>query len=514
MAKVNITPEEAEDELAFRFLAQTELAEYGQYIYPWWKPAPLHELICKELEDVYQYIESNGEEGTQALIIEVPPQHGKSTIVSRIFPSWVIGKQPDTRIMLATYSAEFSTDHSTEVRAIIQSKKFAALFGDKSGTIEPVELSSDSFAKGNWSLAAPHRGGMLAVGIEGGVTGRPARLAIIDDPFKNREEANSPVERKKRLQWMTSSVVARIKKGTAVVLIHTRWHREDLIGEMIKAEMKDPKALKWKVVSLPAIPLEVDDYSVTQEDQDKAKLAGLFRPKSDPLGRLPGTWASLWPEEFPEYLLKQLKATFEASGNLEDWYSLYQQQPRPSDGVFFGDKMFHLMDHAPEGLTWFGYMDLAMGESERSDWNACARVAFDAESNFWVRDMVHIRDLDTFLETMEAIMVSPAEATTIWGVESVAFQKRIFNEFLKNEKLRGCTIYPQNVDKSKTDRARPVRARGLAKKLYVVRGAWVQSFLLEALDFPNGQHDDQIDTVSGGLEMAVNEKILEGPLVV
>lgn len=511
-----IAPEDAQAELAWRELSRRKLAEYGQYIYAWWKPAKFHELICDALEDVYRYIESDGAEGTQALIVEVTAQHGKSTLVSRIFPSWVLGKLPDVNVMLATYAADFSADHSKAVRQIIDGDRFSALFGGKSGQrMQPIELSGDSFAKGNWSLAEPYRGGMLAIGVEGGATGRPAKLIIIDDPFKNREEANSPAERRKRLRWMTSSIMTRIKKGTAIVLIHTRWHREDLIGEMLKAEATDPKAMKWKVLSLPALPLELDEYATSAEDQERARLTGLYRPMCDPVGRLPGSGEPLWPEQFPRELLDKIRSTLEANGQLSDWYSLYQQQPRPADGAFFGDKMFQVIDRAPEGLTWCGYMDLALGESERADWNTCARVAFDKDSNFYIRDMVRVHDLDSYVETMVDVMTSPVERGVIWGVETVAFQKQVFKEFMKNSRLRGVSIEARTVDKDKVSRARPVRSRGLAGKLYLVRGPWNQEFLSEAFDFPTGRHDDQIDTVSGGLEMAQDAALFtDGDLVV
>jgi len=516
MAGAVVSPEAAQAELARRKLARMRLAEYGQYIYDWWQPAQFHELICEELEEVYRYIETGGKEGTQALIVEVCAQHGKSTIVSRIFPSWVLGKQPDANIMLATYAADFSADHSKEVRNIIDGEPFAAVFGEKSGQrMRPVELSGDSFAKGNWSLNDPYRGGMLAIGVGGGATGRPANLIIIDDPFKNREEANSPTERKKRLKWMTSSIMTRVKKGTAIVLIHTRWHREDLIGEMLKAEETNPRAIKWRKLSLPAFPLELEEYAASTEEQKRAQLSGLYRPMEDPMGRLPGSRIPLWPDMFPRDLLEQIRATLEANGQLEDWFSLYQQQPRPSDGVFFGDAMFQVIERAPEGLIWCGYMDLAMGESDRADWNACARVAFDKDSNLYVRDMVYVHDLDSFLETIIDVMTSPAERGTIWGVESVAFQKKVFNDFTKDERLRGVSIEPRTVDKDKVSRARPVRTRGLAEKLYLVRGPWVQGFLSEAFDFPFGQHDDRVDTVSGGLEMADDAVLFtDGALVV
>lgn len=510
-----IAPKEARVELARRELARRRLAEYGRYIYDWWKPTRFHELICEELEQVYRYIETGGVDGTQALIVEVPPQHGKSTIVSRMFTSWVLGKIPDSNIMLATYSADFSSDHSKEVRRIIDSPEFAALFGEKSKSPKPVELSGDSFAKGNWSLEHPHRGGMLAIGVEGGATGRPANLIVIDDPFKNREEADSPTNRQKVKKWMTSSILSRVKKGTAIVLIHTRWHREDLIGEMLKSSQTDSRAIQWKVISLPVIPLQIEEYATSETDQKRAMLAGLYRPLKDPLGRLPGSGEPLWPDMFPREMLDQIRATLDANGQLSDWYSLYEQQPRPSDGVFFSDRMFQIIDRAPDNLVWCGLMDLAIGEKSTSDWNTCARVAYDAESNFYIRDMVRVHDIDSFLDTMIEIMLMPHEKGVIWGVESVAFSKLVFKDFVKNEKLRGISIHERTVDKDKVSRARPVRSLGLAKKLYLVRGPWIQEFLMEALDFPTGRHDDQVDTVSGGLEMAAEEKIFtDGDLVV
>lgn len=515
MSKVVLTPDAALDELAWRKLARESLVEYGQYVYDWWIPSKVHELICEALEEVYWYIATDGREGVGALIIEIPPQHGKSTIVSRLFPSWVMGKNPNVRTMLATYAADFSADHSKEVREIISGARFKALFGDKANTMEPVELSGDSFAKGNWSLAAPNRGGMVAIGVGGGATGRPADLIIIDDPFKNREEAESASERAKRKKWMTSSILSRRTKRTAIVMIHTRWHREDLIGEMIKASATDDKAIKFKVLSLPVVPLEIDEYATSREEQGKAALQGLYRPLSDPLGRLPGSFEPLWPEEFGVDLLEQTKATLEANGQLGDWFSLYMQQPRPSDGVFFSDRMFTVIDakEVPEGLTWCGYMDLALGETERADWCACARVAYDDKNNFYIRDMVHIQDLDEFLEAIKMVMLLPSERWTVWGVEAVAFQKLVFKNFIKDPDLKGRAIEAISVEKSKVVRARPVRTSGLAKKIFLVRGQWIQSFLLEALDFPTGSHDDQVDTVSGGMEMSEEQLVLTGQLV-
>lgn len=516
MAKKIIEPAEANVELAKRKLARMRLADFGQYVYPWWVPAEMHAFVCQELEEVFRYIESGGTEGTQALIVQVEPQTGKSTMVSRLFPAWALGKRPDTNVMLATYAADFSADHSKAVRDIITGERYAAIFGEKSDALQPVELSGDSFAKGNWSLNEPHRGGMLAIGVEGGATGRPAQLIIIDDPFKNREEANSPAQRKRVKKWFTSSIFSRLTKDTALVLIHTRWHREDLIGEMLKAMVREPGAIQWRIVDLPAFPLEVDEYALDEGEQRKAMLGGLYKPLRDLLGRAPGSKTALWPEKHPREMLEQLYMTLKAAGELGDWYALYQQQPRPSEGVFFSESMFEIKkpSEVPEGLIWCGYMDLAMGESARSDWNACAPEAFDAQENLWIRDMVRIHDIDSFLETMLDVMTSRTEAGTVWGVETVAFSKLVFKDFMKNPKLRGVVIEERTPDKDKVSRARPVRSKGLAKKIFLVDGPWVQEFLLEMLDFPSGQHDDQVDTVSGGFEMATDELVLrEGALM-
>jgi predicted phage terminase large subunit-like protein len=509
-------PDLAYEEIAYLELCEQSLAEYGQCIYDWWHPAAMHELISSELEELYKYIASGGKEGTQALILEVGPQHGKTTLASQLFPSWVLGKSPNTNIMLATYSADFSKKHSGKVRDIINGKKFKRIFGEKSKyAITPVEMSKDSFAKGEWELAEPYRGGMLAVGVDGGSTGHSAQLIIIDDPIKNRKQANSPKERLKVLEWYTSSILSREMDNTAILIIHTRWHSEDLIGECIKIASKDEKAIQFKVVSIPDVPLELEKYATNEEEQLNAAQQGLYRPMRDPLGRIPGSFESSWPEKFPKELLIRKKATLEAAGRIADWYSLHLQQPEPDDGIFFGNTMFQRIHRAPEGLKWYGYMDLAMGESERADWNACCRVAFDEESNFYIRDMIRIHDIDSFFDTMVDVMRDKNEIGTVWGVESVNFQKQIYKDFMKNKRLRKIAIEPiEGIDKDKTTRARPVRSRGLAKKMFIVDGPWVQEFLYEAFKFPTGTHDDQVDSVSGGLAMAEDGAILgDGPLV-
>lgn len=498
---LEITPDGALAERAWRELARRRLEAFGQYIYPWWAPGAHHALVCRELEQVFRYIESGGEEGTGALIVEMPPQHGKTTLVSQIFPTWVLGKRPDSRIMLTAYGADLAGDNSRAVRQAVAGERFAAVFGELSAVDEPVKLSEDSYARANWNLAEPARGGLVAVGVGGGATGRPVDLVVVDDPFKSREEADSETERKKKLTWLTTSILSRLRKGSAIIMIHTRWHREDTIGAMLKAMATDPRARQWQVVSLPALPLEVEEYATSQAEHHQALLEGLWRPDSDPLGRTPGCPQPLWDEQFPMPVLTRIRATYEANGQLPEWYALYQQQPRPAEGAFFSSKDFHVVPKAPAGLQWFRYVDLALGKTKLADWNSTAAVGMDKEGNLFVRDMIRVHSWVEFRERLPVAMLAEEERGTIWGVEATAFQELAFQELMRDARLARVAIRAYTPSVDKVTRARPLQYRAKAGKVYLVEGPWVQQLILEALDFPAGRHDDQIDTVSGGLEM-------------
>ena len=144
-----------------------------------------------------------------------------------------MGKQPDKRVILTSYGADLAQDDSRAVRAYVTGSKFAALFGEKSTLDAPVELSEDASAKSAWDLAEPHRGGLVAAGVGGGITGKGAHLLVVDDPFKNRDEANSEAYRKRVMSWWRSSAYTRLEDGGAIVITHTRWHPNDLAGELL-----------------------------------------------------------------------------------------------------------------------------------------------------------------------------------------------------------------------------------------------------------------------------------------
>jgi predicted phage terminase large subunit-like protein len=498
MAKVQ-SRTESRRELARRELASRELIDYAEFVFPKYEAGKHHKLIAEKLEAVERYIASGGEEGIGRLIIQAPPRSGKTEIVSKIFPSWFLGRNPDKRVILTSYAADLAEGNSRSVRNYLTSDHFSKVFGDLSLSEAPVRISDDSRSVKNWDLAAPHRGGLLAAGVGGGITGKGADLLVLDDPFKNREEADSEDHRRRVMEWWTSSAYTRLEKGGAVVIIHTRWHPDDVIGQLLQNMANgDPLADQYEILFLPALALEDEDYAPTKEAYDESMRNGLFLPlrkDGDAIGRKPGE--ALWPEKYPIDVLKKIKANI---GEF-DFASLFQQLPVLLSGNHFDQKDFRFVEKAPEGLVWCRYVDLALGESRRADWNATAAVAMDQDGNLYIRDMLLIHNLEVFFPMCKELMLSPAERGVIWGLEKVSFQSLAVREFMKDQRLANVALTPIIPEADKLARSRPWQLRAKQKKVFLVKGTWTRSFLNEVVKFPRGKHDDQVDSVSGGVKM-------------
>jgi predicted phage terminase large subunit-like protein len=478
-----------------REMARRGLMAFSEYVQPWYRDAAHHRLTAQALEQVERYMRTKGQEGVGRLLIFKPPRHGKSQLAARNFPAWVLGRQPDSRVILASYGADLAVKHSRAVREIVTGPRFGAVFGERSALDAPVVLSDDSRSAQTWDLAAPSRGGMTAAGVGGAITGMGADLFIVDDPFKNREEVESEARRESVWEWWTSSAYTRLEDGAAVVGMLTRWHSDDWAGRLLKAMGNDPKADRYVVVNLPALAYEGEGYAHSEEEHRRGLMDGLWLDMADPLGRQAGE--ALWPEKYDEGDLESIRSNI----GPYDWASLYQQQPRPLGGGFFHADWWKVIPVAPEGLMWVRYIDLALGKSEDSDRQASAGVAMDGQGNVFVRDL--IKGNWPWHEAKERYVgLSQVEdAATVWGVEDVAFQFLAFQELARDRRLANRTIVTVRPEGSKVVRAMPLQARASMGKVYLVAGAWVGDFIREASEFPKGAHDDQVDTVTGGLQM-------------
>lgn len=497
-ARSQVSPKQAQAEMAKRELARRHLIDYSMYVAPWYKPAKHHIYLAEKLEQVKRFIETNGAEGISRLLICEPAQYGKTEQASRLFPSWVLGDLPETRIILTSYGADLATENSRYTRNYVGSELYANIFGARSAVDDPVELSPESRSVVSWNLK-DHRGSVFAAGVGGGITGRPANLVVIDDPFKSREDAESETYRRKVMSWYRSVIYPRVANtpGAAIIIMHTRWDQEDLAGQLLTQMISDPDSDQWEVVFLPAIALEQDKYPKTQEEYRENLLRGIYIPMTgDPLGRKPGE--PLWPERSDAKKLAGTRANMMDF----DFEAIFQQMPRMSDGEFFDDKDFGIIEKAPEGLQWYRYCDLALGESKTADWNSSIAVALDNKTgDLILRDRIKKHKLEDFLPDIKVAMLSDSELKTEWGIESNAFQKLVVKQFLKDKDLVKVRIQGITVDTDKVSHARPWALRAKQGHVKLVRGAWNLDFIREATSFPKGRHDDDVDSVSGGVEM-------------
>ena len=277
MKNSSISPQEAAKELLRRREARNSLLKFTEYTLPAYEAADHHKLICEKLEAV-----ERGE--IDRLMIFMPPRHGKSELASKRFPAWYMGRNPNKQIITTSCTAELATTFGREVRNIVANTEYGSVF--------KTRLTSDSKAAGRWNTS--DGGAYIAAGVGGSIIGKGAHIALIDDPVKDRKDADSETVRDSIYNWYRGTLYHRLMPGGAIVLIQTRWHEDDLAGRLLNDQESGDK---WDILDLPAL------------DDGKA----------------------LWPAWFDVKALTRIKAAI----GPRDWSSLYQQNPTPDEGTYF-----------------------------------------------------------------------------------------------------------------------------------------------------------------------------------
>jgi len=248
---------EARRELARRELARREFGEFAQYVMPGY-PAARHLVVLAEhLQEVERFVATEGRAGIGRLMVNLPPQYWKSTTATVLFPAWLLGRHPEKRGIVTGYNASLAVGFSRRARDVVEGEAYRRVFGDLSGREPVIAVDRESRSAETWSLAG-HFGGVSAAGVGGGITGKTAHWMIIDDPHKDRADAESELSREAVWAWYVSAVYTRLQKGSPIIVIQTRWHSDDLSGRLLKAMADNPLADWWTVLSLPAIAPEQD----------------------------------------------------------------------------------------------------------------------------------------------------------------------------------------------------------------------------------------------------------------
>jgi len=424
-----------------------------------------HRQICEALQKVFEGI-------IKRLMVFIHPRVGKSTLCTQLFPTWCLGRNPHLEIMQVGYAADIALEHSKLARHAFISPEYDELFPDV--RYRPEKESQEFIpivrqAAHEWGTIQGGR--YRAAGIQGGITGRGADLLVIDDPVKNREDAESETIRQKIWDEYRGTLYTRLSPTGAIVLIMTRWNPDDLAGRLI-AEMKDGGE-QWEIINIPAI-----------DDDGRAAC----------------------PERWP---IEKLKIIRKAVGEHE-FEALYQQRPTLRGGnLFKADKIvWHdTLENFPD-VRYVRFWDLASTEKERAKDDPDYTVGYlmglvkrkDGLFECWTKHVAYIQaEAPQRNELIKQIAESDGPEVKI-GIESVAGYKDTYTTM--RDIFRGKrSIRKVTVSKDKVVRATPIEPIIEAGNFHILTGPWKTITETHFREFPNGAHDDIIDGASGAYGM-------------
>ncbi len=424
-------------------------------------------MIAKELE----HVEAFGDRDYKVLMVFVPPRHGKSQQCSIDFPAWYLGRNPHKEIITASYSAELAQDFGTKTRDKVESEAFRVIF-------DKLNLKEDERSKAKWRTS--EGGSYTSVGVGGSITGRGAHILLIDDPIKNREEAESEVYREKVWSWFTSTAFTRLEPGGVVVVILTRWHDDDLAGRILAHKELSKRV---KIIKFPAIA----------EMEEPHRSVGF----------------PLWPSKYPKEALMEIKTTV----GPYDWAALYQQTPILSENQEFKPAWFKtIADFEVDRMNTRNFLtiDSAMSKRAEADSTGFCDNAVNTEK-YW-----HLKAW--------RMKIGPEELVdTIFTLhrkrryEKIGIEKTAYLDGLKpflDAEQRKRQVFLPIVELKHNQTAKEIRIRGLIPRyssgsIYHIDG-YCKDLEEEAMRFPLGVHDDVLDSVAYQDQILAEDEELSG----
>jgi predicted phage terminase large subunit-like protein len=416
-----------------------------------YRPAAHHLYLLSELEGL-----AGG--AYDRLMILMPPGSAKSTYASVIFPAWWFTQHPRSSIISASHSRSLAEHFSRRVRSLILENQHYLGF----------RITLDHRAVDTWKTS--NGGEYLSVGVRGAITGRRADLVIIDDPIKSQADAESDRQREHIWEWYKSDVTTRLKPGGKVVLIMTRWHPDDLGGQLLGQSRSD-----WRVVRLPALAEAGDP---------------LERPVDAPL----------WPEWEDRDALIHRDALIRKRELIGEraWSALFQQSPLPSGGRLFSIDQIPVVQLERDTETTVRAWDLAAtGSTGRNDpdWTVGVKLSREKTGRYNILDVVRIRGTP---RQVEELIVSTAEqdgTKVIVAIPEDPGQAGKSQMSYLTRQLAGFHVISSRETGSKATRAMPLASQVEAGNVSIVRAGWSRTLLDEMRDFPWGKKDDQVDAL-------------------
>ena len=450
-------------ELARRELARRSYAAYLPYACgDSWIETRLSSFLADQIQS---FIETDTGHSYDILIIECPPQHGKSMTVSESLPSWYLGKYPGRNVILASYDSDFAERFCRKNKEKIKNVG-RHLFGIEIGAIDRAGEFELSNGKGR----------MISRGIMSGITGNPANLIIIDDPVKNRQEADSQTYRDRVWEEWQSSIKTRLAAKGKVVVIMTPWTDDDLAARILQSE-KNARLLR--------IPVEAEE--------------------NDPLGRRPGE--ALCPELGKDNRwLADFKASYinDARGGQRAWTALYQCSPRQEEGNIVRRDWFQFYN--PDEAIRFGTEMISVDASFKGEADSdfvSIQVWGKRGQDYYLRYCLNKRL--NFPDTVEAIhAVRRLYPMAYFVLMEEAANGIAILDVLKLQRIPVIGVTPRGGKISRVNAVSPAIESGHVFLPDPAKAPWVADFINQWVAFPNAKNDDMVDAASQALARMIN----------
>ncbi len=435
------------------------------------------------------------------LIIMAPPGSAKSSYASVVGTTWLMGRTPKSRVIIASYASDIAEKQARKCRALVKEDLYRSIWK------EQPELTEK--AVGEWAMTNGSE--LMAAGLLAGITGNRADLIVIDDPVANREDADSPTMREKTYNEYLETATSRLKPHGSLVLIMTHWHEDDLAGRILPVGYAGENGMllcqdnqMWEVLCIPA--------KAERED--------------DPLGRAIGEY--LWPEWFPTAHWHQWENNPRAR---RMWSALCQQRPSPAEGIQFSEAMFKRFDlHArpgaldgpPVALRMYGASDYATkDEADKTgpgDFTEHGVAGMDAIGDLWFThwwsgQRETDKSIAAFIQLVQLIRhfhLALGKMVIRWWNEGGPIDKAIkpaINRAMREARPAGSgfvSCEAMTSIKAKEIKLLSFHARAMAGTVHVPRTEWGDKVIAQLIAFPAGKHDDKCD-VCGLLGRGIDE---------
>lgn len=439
-------------------LARTNMIEFAKHVYPGFKVGPHHRKLARIFTDVI-------EGRKKRVIINIAPRMGKSEFSSYLFPAFFLGNFPEKKIIMGTHTAGLSEDFGRRVRNLLDDDSYKELFPQ-------TVVADDQKAAGKWSTAAG--GQYYAAGVGGALAGRGADLFVIDDPHSEQDvKINSRLAFDTAWSWFQTGPLQRLMPNGAIILIMTRWSKLDLTGRLLDYQIKNDVAEqdRWELVELPAI---------LNEGTENEK--------------------SLWPDQWPLEALKSKKQALDP----QFWNAQYMQNPVSNNAAIIARNRWRTWPHEnpPQCDFVIQSWDTAFEAKTSADYSACTTwgVFYNEEE----RNAPQIILLDAFKDRMEFPELKRVAYKHYkeWDPDAFIVEKKAAGAPLIQE-LRSMGIFVEETNPSrgndKVVRLNAVSDLFASGKVWAPDTRWAREVIEEIASFPNGEHDDFVDTTSQAL---------------